>query len=40
MIEDLKVRKHVLEEKDPIGNQNIINKLNRQIRKLEKESQE
>lgn len=34
-IEGLRVRAHVLKERDSIANKNIINKLQRKIRKLE-----
>lgn len=35
MIENLKTRIHKLKEKDAMMNKNIINKLERKIRKLE-----
>lgn len=34
-IESLKVRIHKLEQRDPVSNQKIINKLKRKIRALE-----
>lgn len=34
-IKMLKTRKYLLEQRDPVRNANIINKINRQLRKLE-----
>lgn len=36
-IESLKVRIHQLEQRDAIGNQNIIKKLKRKVRAMERE---
>ncbi len=34
-IEWMKIRIHMLEERDPVANANIIKKLQRQLRKME-----
>lgn len=34
-IEALKIRIHQLQERDPVGNANLINKLKRRVRALE-----
>lgn len=34
-IKMLEVRRNLLNERDPVANMNIINKINRQIRKLQ-----
>lgn len=34
-IDALKIRIHVLKQRDPVGNAAIINKLQRRVRKLE-----
>ena len=34
-IEALQIRINILQQRDPVGNANIINKLKRQIRRLE-----
>lgn len=36
-IEQLKARIHMLEERDPVKNRNIIAKLTRKLRRLEEE---
>ena len=35
-IEELKIRMHKLQMKDPVGNMRIVNKLKRRVRALEK----
>ncbi len=37
-IDELKIRIHKLQQKDPIGNANIINKLQRRIRMMESQA--
>ena len=38
-IEGIKNRIHLLQERDPIANQRIVNKLKRKIRTIEKSSE-